>query len=501
MMEETPDFTPKRMHMSTYLIVKGYHNLSRKGEEVEWHINNGTLQREIIEGRIRPRIPIYDRNVMCNVITELIRISRISPIAKASPLHFIDAGLASPLYLKYGGCPYLFLSAYGFAVDPAKFSKYKLTKKDLLPWRMREPPRWALMEPFYTLGKEWGFDLGKAIKTDYSLSAYRIALSRFLIGATGVPPSELEYRDMERISREYVGITAPNVVRRMGRGAGDGVMRLDDFLLQANYIIDVRTSLLHAYMLDFVDSQNYIYPWNRVRLGEKFLKNRDLARAAIRWAFWKLGSVQEINQSNLKELGIFNLIRHHFGYSIKRALEESSLIWSEQELLEHSRKMSFSQKKDYPWEIVGELSINIWDKKEIRAAAIRWLANEVGTTNLSKKDFMESPLASLFINRYHGSVYAALVDAGFAFSEEELREMAREGSILEGKLYPWELKVIFPKQIEIDEDILRVVKLYLVKKYNLKEEEIDKLQLKKHGMFFAVNYLKRRQEASQLSTR
>ncbi len=58
---------------------------------------------------------------------------------------------------------------------------------------------------------------------------------------------------------------------------------------------------------------------------------------------------------------------------------------------------------------------------------------------ITADDFKNNGLSGLISHCYNGSPYLALVEAGYAYSEEELIEHAKTGEFKVYKIYPWEM--------------------------------------------------------------
>ncbi|MBS3067933.1 hypothetical protein J4450_04480, partial [Candidatus Micrarchaeota archaeon] len=70
---------------------------------------------------------------------------------------------------------------------------------------------------------------------------------------------------------------------------------------------------------------------------------------------------------------------------------------------------------------------------------------------ITKDDFRSSGLEGLVAGRYKGSNYKVLVEAGYAYSEDEIKEHAKTGFKTD-KIYPWEMnhaRVYYKRGIRI----------------------------------------------------
>ena len=82
-----------------------------------------------------------------------------------------------------------------------------------------------------------------------------------------------------------------------------------------------------------------------------------------------------------------------------------------------------------------------WKDHEMRKTTIKELYLTLGKDKkeISKHDFYEYGLRGLLKGRYSDSPYLALVEAGYAYSFEELMEHANHSRFGTDKIYPWEL--------------------------------------------------------------
>jgi hypothetical protein len=86
----------------------------------------------------------------------------------------------------------------------------------------------------------------------------------------------------------------------------------------------------------------------------------------------------------------------------------------------------------------------IYRNPENRAAATRWLAWRMagkGKTpkEITSDDFEDNGLSGLLATHYNYSPHLALVEAGYAYSEEEALEHALTMRFDAEKIYPWEM--------------------------------------------------------------
>jgi hypothetical protein len=122
------------------------------------------------------------------------------------------------------------------------------------------------------------------------------------------------------------------------------------------------------------------------------------------------------------------------------AFVDLGIAYSETEFLKHA-ETGFENGKFYPWEMETTPG-NIFGKAENRVAAVRWLLwkTSKGPLEINMEDFEKNGLNDLINSKYHASIYAALVEAGFAYSSQEIIAQGDSRSFEGKKTYPWELR-------------------------------------------------------------
>jgi len=98
--------------------------------------------------------------------------------------------------------------------------------------------------------------------------------------------------------------------------------------------------------------------------------------------------------------------------------------------------------KFHAWEM-AKTPNNFYDSKENRVAATKWLVDKLGKDprGLTTEDFQSNRLAGLLADLYSGSPYTAVLEAGYAYSQEESLQHAQAGNFKPDKFYPWEMSV------------------------------------------------------------
>ncbi|MBS3068360.1 hypothetical protein J4450_06650 [Candidatus Micrarchaeota archaeon] len=89
---------------------------------------------------------------------------------------------------------------------------------------------------------------------------------------------------------------------------------------------------------------------------------------------------------------------------------------------------------------MGRIPFDLWPNKDIRIAAIKWLIWKLKKEpkEIIADDFNNNRLSGL-LRPYKGSPYLALVEVGYAYSIDEIKEHARTWFKTD-KLYPWEMQ-------------------------------------------------------------
>jgi hypothetical protein len=130
--------------------------------------------------------------------------------------------------------------------------------------------------------------------------------------------------------------------------------------------------------------------------------------------------------------------------SLYEALVESGHAYSIDAVSKHSMAKKFWSFKIYPWQM--SRAPPVFHDKDVRVAAVRWMVLDVTIhqkkeiKNINADDFAEHGLRRLL---YHTESchYAALAEAGYAFTFDEVHEHSRKMRFdnMSGKLYPWEM--------------------------------------------------------------
>jgi hypothetical protein len=87
------------------------------------------------------------------------------------------------------------------------------------------------------------------------------------------------------------------------------------------------------------------------------------------------------------------------------------------------------------------MSPKVYHDKKFRVGGTRWLVWKTGkeAKDIIVDDFKNNGLIGLLSNYYKDSSYLAFVEAGYAYSKEEILEQAQEMKFETDKIYPWEM--------------------------------------------------------------
>ena len=194
-----------------------------------------------------------------------------------------------------------------------------------------------------------------------------------------------------------------------------------------------------------------LYPWEMTRIGNWVDKENRIA--AIKWLVWKTKKdPREITKDDFRSSGLEGLVAGRYKGSNYKVLVEAGYAYSEDEIKEHA-KTGFKNDKIYPWEM-NQTSSLIYKKSENRIAATKWLVWKLNKDprEITQDDFNNNGLGGLIARpECVGSPYLILVEAGYAYSEDEIKEHAKTGFKTD-KIYPWEMnhaRVYYKRGIRI----------------------------------------------------
>ena len=192
-----------------------------------------------------------------------------------------------------------------------------------------------------------------------------------------------------------------------------------------------------------------------------------------------LERVRKITKDDFINNGLGGLLISHYKNSPHSALVEAGYAYSENEIKEHARTGEFGTDKIYPWEH-NQTVHKFYKKSEIRVAAIEWLIWRLkkDPKEINTDDFRNNGLGGL-LNYYKGSPYLALVEADYAYSENEIKE--QNGQFGTDKIYPWEMTSAPNKFYHKKENRVAAVK-WLTWKLNKEPREITRMDFIKNGL-------------------
>ncbi len=149
---------------------------------------------------------------------------------------------------------------------------------------------------------------------------------------------------------------------------------------------------------------------------------------------------RDITQDNFNSNRLGGLLISYYKSSQYEALVETGYAYSVQESLRHAKTGKFQTDKIYPWEMKMTPDAFVYKRKENRIAATKWLVWKLKKfpRDILKRDFHSNRLGGL-LNCYNNSPYESLIEAGYAYSIQELLQHARTDNFQNEKIYPWEL--------------------------------------------------------------
>ncbi|MDO8553871.1 MAG: hypothetical protein Q7S22_03635, partial [Candidatus Micrarchaeota archaeon] len=144
----------------------------------------------------------------------------------------------------------------------------------------------------------------------------------------------------------------------------------------------------------------------------------------------------DVDHDDFKSCGLDGFLKSRYNDSPYLALIEAGYAYSLDEVKEHGKTGKFKTDRIYPWEITK--TPRIYDDKEIRIAATKWLLWKLKieprkiTTTVFRKNGARGVTAYC-----NGSPYLALIEAGYAYSLDEVKEHGKTGKFKTDKIYPW----------------------------------------------------------------
>ncbi len=145
---------------------------------------------------------------------------------------------------------------------------------------------------------------------------------------------------------------------------------------------------------------------------------------------------RELDSIAFVDNGLAGMLCRQYGGSPHEALVEAGYAYSESEAIAHAHAKAFGTEKIYPWEMKRSLV----GFKLMRVAATSWLLWKTGKKpgQINRKDFEHHGLFGL-LSHHNTSPYLALVEAGYAYSINELLAHGKLGRFGTEKIYPWEM--------------------------------------------------------------
>ncbi len=205
-------------------------------------------------------------------------------------------------------------------------------------------------------------------------------------------------------------------------------------LVEAGYAYPIEETLKHARTGEFATDMAYAWEMNMCPIT--IYREKEFRIAATKWLIWRLKKEPRgITKDDFSNNALGGLICYYKN-SPYLALVEAGYAYSIDEILEQDGQ--FATYKIYPWEM--DYSPQIYNDANIRIAATKCLFWKLkkDPREITSDDFKNNGLSGLLTRKeYKDSPYLVLVEAGYAYSETEIKE--QNGGFRTDKLYPWEM--------------------------------------------------------------
>ncbi len=178
------------------------------------------------------------------------------------------------------------------------------------------------------------------------------------------------------------------------------------------------------------------------------------------------------------------LVRREYKSSPYLALVEAGYAYSLDEIKEQNGE--FKTSKLYPWELFAPMKL--YENEKNRTSATKWLVWKLNKDpkEINGDDFHNNGLGGL-LKHYKNSPYLALVEAGYAYSIDEIKEHARKMQFGTDKIYPWEMVSAPHGFYEKTENRIAVTK-WLVWKLNKEPKEIAQDDFNNNGLSGLISH-------------
>ncbi len=182
------------------------------------------------------------------------------------------------------------------------------------------------------------------------------------------------------------------------------------------------------------------------------------------------------------------LLVGHYNSSLYLALVEAGYAYSEDETLQHAKTGEFKTDRLYPWEMKKAPARYYYT--QIRISATKWLLWKLkkDPKEMTYDDFHNNGLGGLLSVHYNNSPYLALVEAGYAYSLDEILEHAKTGEFKTDKIYPWEISNA--PQLYHKSEIRVAATKWLVWKLKEYPRKITKDNFERNGLSGLLNHYK-----------
>jgi hypothetical protein len=188
------------------------------------------------------------------------------------------------------------------------------------------------------------------------------------------------------------------LVEKLGKEPRD--ITQEDFY--SNRLCGLLTDHYDGSPYDALKAAGYaLVPWEMLRTPDQFYKPIENRIAAIKWLVCKVEKAPcDILLEDFRSNRLGGLLANYYGDIPYHALKEAGYPLE-------------------PWEMLRTPQ-GFYDSKDIRTAAMAWLVRKLGKEprDIIQDDFYSNRLWGL-LNRYNGSPYDALLEAGLVTKKDE----------------------------------------------------------------------------------
>ncbi len=315
--------------------------------------------------------------------------------------------------------------------------------------------------------KVYPWELNNSPRGLFDSKEMRLCALNWLLQKTGKEPNELSYADFENNSLF-------SLLNRYFHSPYNALVE-SGYAYTNQEVLDMNNN--------FDLSAKKLYPWELTNSPQGFFESQQMRICALNWLLQKSGKKpSKLSREDFLNNSLGGLIQTYYSGSPYKALVESGHAYSEQEILNMNNNFVLSAKKIYPWEL-NVSPLGIFDSQQMRICALNWLLQKSGKkpSKLSREDFLNNSLGGLIDHNYYGSPYKALVESGYAYTNQEVLEMNNIFDLSAKKIYPWELSIT-PKNL-FDSKEMRICAVnWLLQKSGKKPSEVSQEDFRNNSL-------------------